>query len=134
MRRRACAAALNEATLPELTAVVVWFGHEELLTVVQEKMAALLEGLGTRTAIRTRFDITSDLTKEEEAAAATAPLLSLGAPALGAPPAPPAPPAPSRSLSTRAGTDDAAEACLGRCGGATPVSYTHLTLPTKRIV
>ena len=39
-----------------------------------------------------------------------------GAPALAAPPAPPA---PSRSLSTRAGTDDAAEACLGRCGGAT---------------
>ena len=121
-RRRACAAALNEAALPELMTVVAWLGHEELTVVVQEKFASLLEGLGTPAVIRAHFNITADLTKEEEAAAATAPLLLkattplLLAPALGAPPAPPA---PTRSLSTRAGTDDAAEACLGRCGGAT---------------
>ena len=75
-RRRACAAALNEAALPELMAVVVWLWHEELMTVVQEKFAALLDGLGTPAAIRAHFNITADLTEEEEAGAATAPLLS----------------------------------------------------------
>ena len=36
VRRRACAAALNEAALPELMKVVVWLGHEELMLVVQQ--------------------------------------------------------------------------------------------------
>ena len=78
-RRRASAAALNEDKLPELMEVVVWLGHEELLIAVQEKLAALLDRLGTPAAIRAHFNIAADLTEEEEAAAATAPLLSPGA-------------------------------------------------------
>ena len=113
-RRRACAGAIDAGTVPELTEIAVWLGHAELLRVLQEKMAAQLEGLGTAAAIRAHFSIAADLSPEEEAIAVTAPLL-----AAAAPPAHPAPPALSRSLSKRARTDDAAEACLGRCCGAT---------------
>ena len=133
VRRKACAAALNKAELPELMDVVLWFGHEELIIVVQEKLAALANELTTPATIRACFNITDDYltssderaalqapllspSAEEKAAAATAPLLSPSALAFTAPPAPPA---PSRSLSKRARTEDASQACLGRCSGAT---------------
>eukprot|EP00966_Prymnesium_polylepis_P248293 5740627-Prymnesium_polylepis.1 len=69
--------------------VVVWLGHEELLSVVQENMAAQLERLVTPAAIRAHFSIANDLNADEESAAVTVPLLSPGAPALADDVAPP---------------------------------------------
>ena len=111
VRRRVCADGIDAGAVPELTEIAVWLGHAELLRVLQEKMAALLAGLGTAAAIRAHFSIATDLSPEEEAAAATAPLLTVAAPPAHA--APPAPPALSRSLALAAFSQAFPTRCMG---------------------
>lgn len=106
-RRQECANKLREAELKTLMPVALWLGHDEMILVLQEKTAALLENLETPEEIRTLLNITGTLNEEEEAAAATAPLLSSD------------PNHTADDADADAMDPDVIEAFLGRCSGAT---------------
>ena len=115
-RRRACGQRLDIWAAAELVEVALFLEHAELLRVVQDVFASVLDPLESPAAIRAALDVAPDLCAEEEAAALRQPLLGDSAdptPMQGLDSA------PQRSLSALLRTDDAAVACLARCDGAT---------------
>ena len=68
-RRRACAQRLDIWAAAELAEVALFFEHAELLRMVQDVFAGVLDSLDSLAAIRAALDVSPDLTAEEEAAA-----------------------------------------------------------------